>query len=177
MFHLREKLIHSIGHDEVYHEAAAPTCTKVGCEEYYTCNRVGCNYTTYTEIPLIEHTYSELIKLDSPTCKGFGFLEYYVCNSCQKRFTPEKNEIIFDFDSHGHFWSEWICDKEPTAQHNGNEFRSCFLCYAIDERTINKSESSCVSSILPEYKNWLMFLSVLCIAYMAKQKFNARAKK
>ncbi len=45
------------GHDEIKHSSKAPTCVEVGWSEYVTCGRNGCEYTTYTELPILEHNY------------------------------------------------------------------------------------------------------------------------
>lgn len=47
--------IDALGHDEVSHDAQAATCTAVGWDAYVTCSR--CDYTTYVEKPMSDHTY------------------------------------------------------------------------------------------------------------------------
>ncbi len=48
----------ALGHDEVHHDAKAPTATEVGWEAYVTCSR--CDYTTYVEIPALEYVMGDL---------------------------------------------------------------------------------------------------------------------
>ena len=48
-----ENVITALGHDEVAHEAQAPTCTEIGWDAYETCSR--CDYTTYVEKPATGH--------------------------------------------------------------------------------------------------------------------------
>ena len=43
------------GHDLVKHKGRASTCTKAGYGDYETCNN--CDYSTKTELPLVEHNY------------------------------------------------------------------------------------------------------------------------
>ena len=43
------ELVAALGHDEVAHEAQAPTCKAVGWEAYVSCSR--CDYSTYVELP------------------------------------------------------------------------------------------------------------------------------
>ena len=43
--------IDELNHDELVHQAQEPTCDDIGWEEYVTCKREGCNYSTYVEIP------------------------------------------------------------------------------------------------------------------------------
>jgi DNA repair protein RadC len=40
----------ALGHDTKTHEAQAPTCAEIGWKAYETCQREGCDYTTYEEI-------------------------------------------------------------------------------------------------------------------------------
>jgi len=49
------KTIDSLGHDEVNHDAKAPTCEEIGWEAYVTCTR--CDYTTYCELGISDHNY------------------------------------------------------------------------------------------------------------------------
>ena len=49
--------IPALGHDEVTHDAKAPTCTEIGWDAYVTCSR--CDYTTYVEKSELGHDYSE----------------------------------------------------------------------------------------------------------------------
>ena len=49
----------ALGHDEVQHEAKAPTCTEIGWDSYETCSR--CDYTTYEEIPTNGHDYEAVV--------------------------------------------------------------------------------------------------------------------
>ncbi len=46
-------------HDLVQHDAQAPTCFHVGWNAYEACQREGCGYTTYEEIPTLAHWYGE----------------------------------------------------------------------------------------------------------------------
>ena len=44
-------------HDLKTTEAKAPTCTEIGWDAYVTCQREGCNYTTYVEKEANGHAY------------------------------------------------------------------------------------------------------------------------
>ncbi len=61
-----------LGHDEVNHEAKAPTCTENGWDAYVTCSR--CDYTTYVEIPAPGHKYDAVVT--APTCTEKGYTTY-----------------------------------------------------------------------------------------------------
>ena len=45
-------------HDLENHAAKAPTCTEAGWDEYVTCKRTGCTYTTYQAKPALNHDYT-----------------------------------------------------------------------------------------------------------------------
>lgn len=45
-------------HDLENHAAKAPTCTEAGWDEYVTCKRTGCTYTTYQAKPALGHDYT-----------------------------------------------------------------------------------------------------------------------
>ena len=44
-------------HDLEEHAANAPTCTEAGWDEYVTCKRTGCTYTTYQAKPALNHDW------------------------------------------------------------------------------------------------------------------------
>lgn len=44
-------------HDLEEHAANAPTCTEAGWDEYVTCKRTGCTYTTYQAKPALGHDW------------------------------------------------------------------------------------------------------------------------
>ena len=52
-----KKTIAALGHDIVHHEPKTPTCTAIGWDAYDTCSR--CDYTTYHELSMLGHDYSE----------------------------------------------------------------------------------------------------------------------
>ena len=60
------------------HDAKAPTCTEIGWEEYDTCQREGCTYTTKVELPALNH---DLVCHDAkaPTCTDIGWNAYETC--------------------------------------------------------------------------------------------------
>ena len=44
-------------HDLENHAAKTPTCTEAGWDEYVTCKRTGCTYTTYQAKPALGHDW------------------------------------------------------------------------------------------------------------------------
>lgn len=47
--------------------------------------------------------------------------------------------VYFETGSHEHKWDEWMTLKYPTCIDDGEEFRVCLECMALEERTINKT--------------------------------------
>ena len=45
-------------HDIEHHDAQAATCESIGWDEYDTCKREGCDYTTYSQIAALGHDWS-----------------------------------------------------------------------------------------------------------------------
>ena len=56
----------ALGHDLEQHAAKAPTCTEVGWDAYESCSR--CDYSTYVEIPMVEHVYDGECDPDCNVC-------------------------------------------------------------------------------------------------------------
>ena len=53
----KTEVISATGHNFVHHEAQEATCTAIGWKAYDTCNN--CNYSSYQEIPVKDHSYGE----------------------------------------------------------------------------------------------------------------------
>ncbi|MBQ4272865.1 MAG: hypothetical protein IJB95_04365, partial [Clostridia bacterium] len=63
----------ALGHDEVAHEAQAPTCTAIGWDAYVTCSR--CDYTTKVEKAALGHTWTDATCTAPKTCSVCGATE------------------------------------------------------------------------------------------------------
>ena len=88
-------------HDLVPHEAQAPTCTEIGWDAYKTCSRLGCNYTTYQEIPALKH---DLVRHEAKaaTCTEIGWDAYKTCSRCDyTTYTelPALNHALVNHDA------------------------------------------------------------------------------
>lgn len=151
-------------HDYVSHEYQAATCTEIGWEAYETCSR--CEYTTYKEIPPMNHSYwNEVVE---PTCEKKGYT-LYVCDRCGDSFTENVTEKL------PHWWGEWtpdgngsqsaVCTREgcgavktmscqmfdfPTA---GEGLRFCPVCGAVNGgeqmKRIENAKAVAVTGALP----------------------------
>lgn len=73
------RLEKAAGHELVHHEKQEPTCTQVGWDEYDTCSREGCGYTTYTEKEKLGHNYGDVVT--APTCTEQGYTTH-TCSRC-----------------------------------------------------------------------------------------------
>ena len=70
----------ALNHALVNHDAKAPTCTEKGWDAYETCSRLGCDYTTYVELPA-QHDL-EQHAAQAPTCTEIGWDAYDTCSRC-----------------------------------------------------------------------------------------------
>ena len=117
--------ISALGHDLERHDGQPATCTEIGWNDYETCSRAGCGYTTYREIAATGHTPgatatcttpqtcttcgAELVAAlghktvshlgQDPTCTEEGWEPYETCENCD--YTTY--EAI---DPLGHDWAE-----------------------------------------------------------------------
>lgn len=60
-------------HDEVDHEAKAPTCTEIGGDAYVTCSR--CDHTTHKEKSVLGHSFvdNRCERCGIEASQGLGF--------------------------------------------------------------------------------------------------------
>lgn len=100
-----EATIAVLGHNEVYHDAKAPTCTEPGCEAYVTCSR--CDYKTYKEIPARGHSCTVVVT--EPTCTVQGYTTH-TCSIC--------GDICVDsyVDALGHEYDATVTKKATTSE-------------------------------------------------------------
>ena len=92
-------------HDLVHHDAKAPTCTEIGWDEYDTCQREGCTYTTKVEIPAAGHDYTE--KVVKPTCEKVGYT-LHTCKRCQDSYKDQQTKTLL------HWYGEWTSNGDGT---------------------------------------------------------------
>ena len=86
----------SSNHDRVQHAAKAPTCTEKGWNAYETCSR--CDYTTYTELPALNHDYQAVTV--EPTCETDGYT-VFTCSRCNDSYTADPTDKL------GHQFGAW----------------------------------------------------------------------
>ena len=103
------------------HRAAkAPTCTEIGWDAYDTCSRLGCNYTTYQEIPALKH---DLVHHDAQaaTCTEIGWDAYDTCSRCDHTTYAELPALNHNLVNHD--------AKAPTCTEKGwNAYDTCSRC-------------------------------------------------
>ena len=114
----KKELAPALGHN---YEAVvtAPTCTKKGYTTY-TCV-CGDSYVA-DEVETIPHT-EEIIPGKDATCTATGLTDGIKCSACKKMI--QKQEVIPMKD---HVVGEWIVDKEPTLEENGQRHNECTVC-------------------------------------------------
>ena len=104
----------AIGHDIIHHDGKLSTCKEKGYIEYDTCSR--CNYTTYCELPLAEHTPSETVTENEviATCLSDGSYEKVVyCSRCNDELL--RQTVIVQKTGHKDLDNDGICDTCTTV--------------------------------------------------------------
>ncbi len=163
-----EVLTEKLGHDEIPHEAKAPTCTEIGWDAYVTCSR--CDYTTYVEKSALGHA-EENHDEQPATCTETGYTAGVYCTRCKTWLSGHEEIPIIDHDykavvtdptctedgcttytcsvcgdtytadetsATGHDWGEWTVRTPATAETEGEEVRTCGRCDKEEIRTIDK---------------------------------------
>ena len=101
----------ALGHDEVAHEAKAPTCTAIGWDAYVTCSR--CDYTTYVEKSATGHTWGEDTKCDA--CDAQKIVIQHT-SSTTSNMTAEENNASDFFGLHESMWTIKSIKNNPTNE-------------------------------------------------------------
>ena len=114
-----------LGHDEIAHDAKAPTCTEKGWNAYVTCTR--CDYTTYQEIPATGHALTQ-VDAQAPTCTEKGWNAYEYCSNCEHTTYQELPALGHDLvDMPG---------KDATCTEAGyTAYKDCSRCDHIAGKT------------------------------------------
>jgi len=124
-------IVDALGHDEVTHEAKAPTCTAIGWDAYVTCSR--CDYSTYVEKEKLDHTAGETVvenNIDADCENGGSYDNVVYCSACGTELSRETVTV----GSQGHNYEAVV--TAPTCTTNGYTTYTCSICgdsYVADE--------------------------------------------
>ena len=111
----------ALNHALVNHDAKAPTCTEKGWDAYETCSRLGCDYTTYVELPA-QHDL-EQHAAQAPTCTEKGWDAYDTCSRSGCNYTTYQEIPALNHDLVQHE------AKAPTCTEKGwNAYETCSRC-------------------------------------------------
>ncbi len=117
----KDNYVDALGHDCQDHEAQAPTCTEIGWEAYQTCNREGCEYTTYAELASLGHDM-QAVEEKAPTCLENGYSAHQACSRC------DYTEGYIGIAAIGHNM-EKLPDLKPTCTEAGyTAHDKCSVC-------------------------------------------------
>lgn len=116
----------ALDHDYLDHAAQSATCEDIGWDAYQTCEREGCNYTTYNEIAATGHTWVTGDSLENGKHN----------EDCSNDNCDASREVNCSF-------GEWTTVDEPTAEKDGLKQRECQYCEYIEEETI-PAQHTCV---------------------------------
>ena len=115
----------ALGHDIIHHEGKLSTCKEKGYKSYDTCSR--CDYTTYEELPLADHTPAEAVKENetAATCTVGGSYDSVVCCSvCGEEISREK----VDTDPLGHDKVQHDGKTSTCKEHGWKAYETCSRC-------------------------------------------------
>ena len=99
-----------LGHDLEHHGKKEATCTEIGWNEYDTCTRIGCGYTTYQEIPALGHTES-IDAAVAPTCTEKGKTEGKHCSVCNTIIVAQTDIAALGHDIEHHDKKDATCTE------------------------------------------------------------------
>ncbi len=123
----------ALGHNKIHHDAKESTCKEHGWKAYDTCSR--CDYTTYEELPLADHTpAAEAVKENkvAATCeKGGRYDSVIYCSVCGEEISRE----TVNTEALSHSFTNYIYNNDATADSDGTETAKCNRCDATDTRT------------------------------------------
>lgn len=113
-------------HELVHHDGKPAECIKTGYEAYDTCKN--CDYTTYKELPILMHNYTETVV--APTCESNGYT-LHSCTRCKNSYQANEKAKL------PHKESDWIISEPATCVDSGKEIIECEVCHTItNEREI-----------------------------------------
>ncbi len=141
-----------LGHDLEHHGAKAPDCINIGWNEYDTCKRDGCEYTTYAELPAKGHTSADPVRENevASTCTEAGYYDSVVyCSECNQKLSVEFKPLdalghsylwLYDKDWH---WQECSCGESTGAEnHNLGDDNICDECGYEDQNVVDSEEQT-----------------------------------
>ncbi|MBE6573657.1 MAG: hypothetical protein E7652_04595 [Ruminococcaceae bacterium] len=152
------EVIEALGHNEITHDAKAPTCTEIGWDAYVTCSR--CDYTTYVEKAALGHTPAEAVEENrvEATCTEDGSYESVVyCSVCKVELSRNKITV----DALGHTEGEAVIENNvaPTCTEKGS-YDTVVYC------TVCKAELSRVETIVDKlghtWGDWTVVTPATC---------------
>ena len=125
-----QTVVPALGHSLEHHDGKEAICTEIGWDEYDTCKRGGCDYTTYHEISALDHDMVPHERKE-PTCSEIGWEAYDGCTRCDYKV----NYVELPQKSHTSSW--WIIDVPATCDQDGHQKKICMECTTLlEEETI-----------------------------------------
>ena len=119
----------ALGHDIIHHNGKASTCKVKGYEAYDTCSR--CDYTTYSELPLADHTPSAAVTENEAkaTCTEDGSYDCVVyCSVCGDELSRE----TLTEAATGHSFTNYVSNNDATCLEDGTKTAKCDNCEETD---------------------------------------------
>ena len=109
-------------HDIKRYTAQAPTCTEPGWEAYEACQREGCGYSTYAEIPASGHSLTHHAG-QAATCTQPGWEAYDTCSKCSYSTYQTLPALGHDYQAEV---IPHTCEKDGYTLHTCSRFHDSY---------------------------------------------------
>ena len=148
-----EKVRYGPVHDYEWEVVQEPTCYRSGTNRG-VCK--GCGDTIEKYPRALGHDYGEKVEVEA-TCTTDGYF-MTTCSRCGIKMTRPSGKY-----KTGHTDGEWVIEKEPTCQENGEKSRYCTVCG-------RRLETSIIFAIPCDYGDWEITTKPTCTEDGEKQR-------
>lgn len=148
-----EKAKYGPVHDYEWEVVKEPTCDRSGTNRG-VCK--GCGDTIEKYPRALGHDYGEKVEVEA-TCTTDGYF-MTTCSRCGIKMTRPSGKY-----KTGHTDGDWVIEKEPTCQENGEKSRYCTVCG-------RRLETSIIFAIPCDYGDWEITTKPTCTEDGEKQR-------
>lgn len=148
-----EKVRYGPVHDYEWEVVQEPTCYRSGTNRG-VCK--GCGDTIEKYPRALGHDYGEKVEVEA-TCTTDGYF-MTTCSRCGIKMTRPSGKY-----KTGHTDGDWVIEKEPTCQENGEKSRYCTVCG-------RRLETSIIFAIPCDYGDWEITTKPTCTEDGEKQR-------
>jgi hypothetical protein len=119
-----------VKHSIISHEEKPATCTETGYEAYEECSV--CDYTTYKEIPALNHDYDEAVYSWNEDLSKVTATR--ICKNDEKHIETETADTVYSIVK------DATCKESGTAKYTSNSFDNSAFSVQVKEVELQKLE-------------------------------------